>query len=99
MTNYLAHYFVKSQSTVQQKGAGPGRDNGGGGHGWGCGCAGRGGRKHDCCRGCGKSTVSTRKFNDDEWEQFSSEEQVQVASLPEDKKQKREAGISALYSV
>jgi hypothetical protein len=99
VTNYLAH-FVKSQSTMQRKIAGAGRGDGGRGRGRGRGPAG-GGRGRGRGRGSGRSakpTVSARNFNDDEWEQFSPEEQAEVARLRNEKKRKRAAAISAINS-
>eukprot|EP00978_Attheya_sp_CCMP212_P026046 scaffold84953_cov46-Attheya_sp.AAC.2 len=98
VTIYLVH-FLKSQSTMQRNAAGAGRGDSGRGRGRGRGPGGRGRR----CRGRGggrgdKPTVSARNFNDDEWGQFTPEEQVKVASLRDDKKRKRMAGISALCS-
>eukprot|EP00978_Attheya_sp_CCMP212_P005365 scaffold12016_cov65-Attheya_sp.AAC.1 len=99
VTNYLAH-FVKSQSTMQQKIAGAGRGDGRRGRGRGRGPGGRDGRRRG--RGPGRSakpTVSARNFKDDEWEQFSPEEHIEVARLRDEKKRKRAAGgTSALRS-
>eukprot|EP00978_Attheya_sp_CCMP212_P009198 scaffold21699_cov38-Attheya_sp.AAC.1 len=94
VTNYLAH-FVKSQSTMQRKIAGAGRGDGGRGRGRGCGPAG-GGRGRGRGRGSGRSakpTVSARNFNDEEWAEFSPEEQVEVVRLRDEKKRKRAAAI------
>eukprot|EP00972_Heterocapsa_arctica_P051228 7533315-Heterocapsa_arctica.AAC.1 len=66
---------------MQRKIAGAGRGDGGRGRGRGRGPAG-GGRGRGRGRGSGRSakpTVSARNFNDDEWEQFSPEEQAEVA--------------------
>eukprot|EP00978_Attheya_sp_CCMP212_P040971 scaffold229400_cov59-Attheya_sp.AAC.2 len=67
--------------------AGAGRGDGGRGRDRGRGPA-AGGRG----RGSGRSakpTLSARNFNDDEWEQFSPEEQVEVVRLRDEKKRKR----------
>eukprot|EP00978_Attheya_sp_CCMP212_P003584 scaffold7516_cov43-Attheya_sp.AAC.1 len=89
---------------MQRKIAGSGRGDGGRGRGRGRGPAGGGrGRGRGRGRGSGrgsKPTVSARNFNfnDDEWEQFSPEEQAEVARLRNDKKRKRAAAISAINS-
>eukprot|EP00978_Attheya_sp_CCMP212_P013374 scaffold33652_cov25-Attheya_sp.AAC.1 len=101
VTNHLAH-FVKSQSTMQRKIAGAGRGDGGHGQGGGRGRGpAKGGRGRGRGRGRGsghgaKPTVSARNFNDEEWEQFSPEEQSEVARLRKDKKRKRVAAISTI---
>eukprot|EP00978_Attheya_sp_CCMP212_P019111 scaffold53150_cov59-Attheya_sp.AAC.2 len=84
---------------MQRKVAGAGHGDGGCGQCCGRGPGGHGGRGHGHGgdRG-GKPTVSARNFNDNEWGQFTLEEQVEVARLRDDKKQKRMAGISALCS-
>jgi hypothetical protein len=100
VTNYLAH-FVKSQSTMQRKVAAVdrgGRGDGGRGRGRGRGPGGRGGRGRGRGGRCPKPTVSARNFSDEEWPQFSGEEQAEVVRLRDEKKRKRAAGISAIRS-
>eukprot|EP00978_Attheya_sp_CCMP212_P017582 scaffold47074_cov56-Attheya_sp.AAC.1 len=85
---------------MQQKIAGAGRGDGGPGQGRGRGPA-DGGRGCGRGRGSGRSakpTVSARNFNDEEWAEFSPEEQVEVVRLRDEKKRKRVAAISAIRS-
>ena len=52
-----------------------GRGDGGRGRGRGHGPGGCGGRGHSRGGRCAKPTVSARNFSDEEWPQFSGEEQ------------------------
>eukprot|EP00978_Attheya_sp_CCMP212_P036613 scaffold167571_cov27-Attheya_sp.AAC.1 len=93
---------------MQRKITGAGRGGDGGrGRGRGRGPAGGGGgrgRGRGRGRGSGsgrsaKPTVSARKFNDEEWAEFSPEELVEVVRLRDKKKRKRAAAISTIRSV
>jgi hypothetical protein len=77
-----------------------GQEDGGHGRGWGRGRGHCGHGRRGRSRGGrdGKPLVSARNFTDEEWPQFSGEEQPEVGRLKDGKKRKRATAISSIRS-